>query len=125
MSYRDLEAWQLARSVAVDVHRMTLTRLPTFERFEEGSQIRRSAKSIRSNIVERYGRRRYKQEFIKPLVYALGSSDETIDHLESLFETGSLTDQSLFSDLHSRLDTLGRKLNKLIQGVEANHQSPR
>lgn len=125
MSYRDLEVWQLARTVAVDVHTMTLTRLPTFERFEEGSQIRRSAKSIRSNIVEGYGRRRYKQEFIKHLIYALGSSDETIDHLQSLFETGSLADKLLFDDLYSRLDTLGRKLNRLLQGIEANHRSPR
>jgi len=125
MSYRDLEVWQLARSVAVDVHKMTFTRLPMFERSEEGSQIRRSAKSIRSNIVEGYGRRRYKQEFIKHLVYALGSSDETIDHLESLFETGSLADKFLFEDLYSRLNMLGRKLNKLLQGVEANHRSPK
>jgi four helix bundle protein len=64
MSYRDLEIWKLASEAAVGVHRMTLQELPKFEMFEEGSQIRRSVKSIRSNIVEGYGRRRYKQEFI-------------------------------------------------------------
>jgi 23S rRNA-intervening sequence protein len=57
MSYRDLEIWDLARQIAVAVHRMTLQDLPKFEAYEEGSQIRRSAKSIRANIVEGYGRK--------------------------------------------------------------------
>jgi four helix bundle protein len=65
MSYRNLEIWQLARTLVVDVHQMTLKKLPKFEMFEEGSQIRRSVKSIKSTLVEGYGRRRYKQEFIK------------------------------------------------------------
>lgn len=123
MSYRTLEIWKLARKATIDIHQMTLTKLPKFEMFEEGAQIRRSVKSVRSNIVEGYGRRRYKQEFIKHLVYAQGSSDETIDHLETLFETGSLTDEKLFGDLRGLLDELGRKLNLFTQSVEAGHRS--
>jgi four helix bundle protein len=46
-----LEIWKLARQAAIAVHRMTIQDLPKFETYEEGSQIRRSAKSIRSNIV--------------------------------------------------------------------------
>jgi four helix bundle protein len=121
MSYRDLEIWQLARDAAVAVHRMTLQNLPKFEMYEEGSQIRRSAKSIRSNIVEGYGRRRYKQEFIRFLTFAHASCDETIDHLEGLFETGSLTDEEMFRALGAQLDLLGRKLNVFIDGVEREH----
>src|SRR5712664_2622398 len=92
MSYRTLEIWQLSRTAVVDIHAMTLKKLPKFEMYEEGSQIRRSSKSIKSNIVEGYGRRRYKQDFIRFLVIALSSNDETIDHLETLFETKSLRD---------------------------------
>jgi len=125
MSYRNLEVWKLARDASVAVHKMTLTKLPKFEMFEEGSQIRRSVKSVRSNIVEGYGRRRYKQEFIKHLVYALGSSDETIDHLDPLLETGSLTDKPTFDDLSARLNTLGKKLNNFLQSVEKGHRSER
>jgi len=86
MNYKDLEVWQIARELSIEIHKMTLT-LPKFELYEEGSQIRRSSKSIRSNIVEGYGRRRYKNEFIKFIVNAIASTDETIDHLETLFET--------------------------------------
>jgi four helix bundle protein len=123
MSYRDLEVWKRAHEAAVAVHRMTLHDLPKFELYEEASQIRRSVKSIRSNIVERYGRRRYKQEFIRFLTFAHASCDETIDHLEGLFETGSLTDEAVYRDLQTQLDLLGRKLNVFVKGVEREHMA--
>ena len=125
MSYRDLEIWKRARQTAIAVHRMTLQNLPKFEMYEEASQIRRSAKSISANIVEGYGRRRYKQEFIRFLVFAHSSCDETIDHLEVLFETGSLTNEVVYRDLSARLDLLGRKLNVFIDSVERLHRTNR
>ena len=125
MSYRNLEIWQSSRTLVIDVHRMTLTKLPKFEMFEEGAQIRRSMKSVKSTIVEGYGRRRYKQEFIKFLTYSQASCDETLDHLETLFETSSLSDQPLYDDLHQRLDRLGKQINMFIQSVERSHVSPK
>ena len=123
MSYKKLEIWKLARILVVDVHRMTLKDLPNFEKYEEGSQIRRSMKSVKSNIVEGYSRRTYKLEFVHFLYYAMASLDETIDHLETLFETGSLKDEELYKDLHSRLSILVRKLNKFISTVRKIHRS--
>ena len=125
MSYRNLEIWKLTRELVVDIHRMTMTKLPKFEMYEEGSQIRRAVKSIKANIVEGYGRRRYKQEFVKHLVYAHASCDETIDHLDTLFSTGSLTDEALFKELNNRLDVLGRKTHNFLESVEAGHRSVR
>jgi four helix bundle protein len=98
MNYKDLEVWKIAMELSIEIHKMTLS-LPKFEMYEEGGQIRRSSKSIRSNIVEGYGRRRYKNEFIKYIVYAIASTDETIDHLEALFETESLNDEELYEKL--------------------------
>jgi len=125
MSYRNLEVWQLARDLPISVHRMTLCDLPRFEMYEEGSQIRRSAKSIRANIVEGYGRRVYKQEFIKHLTYALASCDETMDHLETLMETSSLTNKTVYDVIHKLTDKTGRKLNQFRKSVESGHQSDR
>ena len=118
MSYKNLEIWQEARALVVDIHKMTLEKLPKFELYEEGSQIRKSSKSVRSTIVEGYGRRRYQQEYIRFLTYAIASNDETSDHLENLFETGSLKDQQLYENLHDRLEILGKKLNNFIQTIE-------
>ena len=123
MSYKELTIWKIARQLSIDIHRMTLQKLPAFEQFEEGSQIRRSSKSIRSNIVEGYGRRRYKQDFIRFLTYALASNDETTDHLETLNETGSLKDNVLFENLHRQSIELGKKINNFIQSVEQQHRS--
>ncbi|MDZ7360676.1 MAG: four helix bundle protein [candidate division KSB1 bacterium] len=124
-SYRDLEIWKLARDLVIVVHKMTLEKLPKFEMYEEESQIPRSAKSIASNIVEGHGRRRYKNDFIKFLTYALASCDETRDHIEMLFDTGSLADKTIYDDLIIRYDMPGRKINNFLQGVIAEHLAPK
>jgi four helix bundle protein len=117
MSYRNLEIWQEARMVTIIIHELSLT-LPRFEQFEEAQQIRRSCKSVRSNIVEGFGRRRYRQEYIRFLIIAQASNDETIDHLELLWETKSLKDEGSYQDIHGRLQQLGRKINNFIKAVE-------
>jgi len=98
---------------------------PKFELYETGSQIRRSSKSVRSNIVEGYGRKRYKNDYIRFITYALASNDETIDHLETLFETGSLKDKALFQDIYQRLIVLGKMINKFRSAIQSGHQSQR
>ncbi len=117
MSYKTLEIWKLADELVVEIHEMTLTRLPKFEMFERGPQIRRSSKSTKSTIVEGYGRKKYKAEFLKFLVYALASNDETIDHLETLYKTKSLNDELLFKTLHEKLQLSRKKINLFIKGV--------
>ena len=123
MSYRNLEIWLLAKDLVTDIHKMTLNELPKFEMFEEGSQIRRSIKSVKATIVEGYGRRKYKQAFIRFLTFALASNDETMDHLETLFETKSLKNKLIYDDIHNRLEILGKKLNLFVQAVEKKHIS--
>jgi len=115
-SYLDLEIYQLAKKFAVEIHRMTLDELPKFEMFEEGSQIRRSSKSIGANIVEGFGRKRYKGEYIRFLTYALASCDETKYHLEMLWETGSLGQERSQYFLEG-YDNLGRKIYKFRQSI--------
>jgi len=123
MSYRELEVWKLAREAVISIHLMTLHDLPKFEMYEMGSQIRRSVKSIKSNIVEGYGRRRYKMDFIRHLTYAHASCDETIDHLETMRETGSLANEDVYRSVAKQLDDLGRKLNRFLQSVEEQHHT--
>lgn len=120
MNYKDLRIWQISRELVMEIHKMTLS-LPKFEMYEEGSQIRRSIKSVKTNIVEGYGRRKYKQEYVRYIVFALSSNDETIDHLETLYETQSLTDTDVYADLHAKLLDLGIKLNNFLKSVEQQH----
>lgn len=122
MSYKKLQIWKLAKEMAIEIHQMSLN-LPRFELYETGSQIRRSSKSIRSNIVEGYGRRRYKQDYIRFLIYSQASTDETLDHLETLYETGSLKDDLIFKSLSEKLSLLGKKIYRFIESVEKHHKT--
>jgi four helix bundle protein len=123
MKYQDLEIWQLAHHLAVDIHELTLLKIPKFEFYETGSQIRRSSKSVKSNIVEGFGRRHYKKDFIHFLIIAQASLDETRDHLDTLYATKSLSDIKEYNKLSALIDELGRKLFNFIRSVRNGHLS--
>lgn len=115
--------YKLAHKLAVEVHAMALEQLPKIELYEEGSQLRRSSKSICSNIVEGFGRRRYKNEFIQFLTYALASCDETREHLDLLSETKSFDDKEAYNYFKEKYNHLGKMLTNFIKAVEAGHLS--
>ena len=114
-SFRDLDIYTESKRLAIEVHKMSLG-LPKLELYEEGSQVRRSSKSITSNIVEGYGRR-WKADYIKHLTYAQSECDETIQHLDFLFETGSWKDELSYLKLKTQYDTLSKRINKFIENL--------
>ena len=78
-TFEDLEVYQIAREfrkVMYGVNR----RLPAFEKFELGSQIRRAAVSLTNNIAEGHGRFHYLEQ-IKFCLNARGSLEELVDDL--------------------------------------------
>ena len=115
-SYRDLEIYQLSYKLAVKIHKFSL-KLPKYELYEEGSQIRKSSKGITSCIVEGFGRRRYKADYIKFLTYSHASCDETILHLNFINDTHEIEENEINYFLE-KYDELGRKINKYNQYVE-------
>jgi len=127
-SYRELDIYNESKRFAIEVHKMTLA-LPKFELYEEGGQVRRSCKSVTAMIVEGYGRKRYKAEFITYLVYSQAECDETIVHPDFLFETESLADKAKYDDLHNHYDLLSKRINEFIRwvkkiGMNSHHRKP-
>jgi len=120
MSYKNLEVWKLADRIVVEIHKMTLEDLPKFEMYETGQQIRKSSKSIKSNIVEGYGRKKYQQDYLHFLIISFGSLLETNDHLDTLFSVQSLKNEIKYNSLHSDLELLGKQLNRLITRISAS-----
>ena len=120
-SYKDLEIYKLSYDLAVEVHGFSLT-LPQYEMYEEGSQVRKSSKGIPSCIAEGYGRKKYKAEFIKFLVYAHASCDETILHLGFLKDTHNDT-APIVKPLLDSYEELGGKINRFINYVEREWNS--
>ena len=117
-SYKDLDIYTLALSLFYRTHHVSL-RLPKYELYELGSQIRRSSDSVVTNIVEGYGRKRYKMDFIKFLTYSHASNLETICHIEKLIVL--YPDLSIeMIVLQKEYDILGAKLFSFLRYVENN-----
>jgi len=115
--YKDLEIYRISFNLSIRVHRASL-KLPKFELYEQGSQIRRSSKGIKDTISEGYGRRRYKAEYVKYLVYSQASCDETLNHLDTIAELyPEIPDFPLFIPEYI---VLGKKINNYCQWVEDN-----
>ncbi len=76
VSFEDLEVFQRAYRMSLEVHRESL-KLPPIEQRVLGDQLRRASKSICANVAEGYGRqKRSKAEFKRFLQMAIGSCDE-------------------------------------------------
>lgn len=106
-NYRDLEVYKLSFELFIKIHTFSQS-LPRQEQFELGNQMRRSADSVVTNIVEGYGRRMYKKEFVKFLIYSKSSVDETICHLEKLelLYPGLIKQIKIFISSYQRLGVM-------------------
>jgi four helix bundle protein len=78
-TFEDLEVYQVAREFRKAMYRVN-RRLPSFEKFELGSQIRRAAVSLTNNVAEGHGRFHYLEQ-IKFCLNARGSLEELLDDL--------------------------------------------
>ena len=116
-SYKNLEIYKLAFSLAIRIHKASL-KLPQFETYEQGGQIRRSSQSIKDNIVEGFGRRKYKAEYIRYLVFAQASCDEATDQSKAILELYPSLEE--FAGINTDLELLGKKINKYIKYVESS-----
>jgi four helix bundle protein len=70
-TFDDLEVFQRAYEISLDLHRASLT-FPKVEQYGLADQIRRASKSICGNIAEGFGkRRRSSAEFKRYLLMAI------------------------------------------------------
>ena len=115
-----LQVYRSAHELGVASHRLSLC-LPKHELYETGSQLRRAAKSVSANLVEGYGRRRYKAEYLRFLTFAKASLDETEEHLRYVQDCHP-EQQATAGLLLASADTLGRRLYRFMQLVEAHHR---
>lgn len=118
MSYLKLDIYTISFELFITAHRLTF-KLPKHELYELGSQIRRAADSVNSNIVEGYGRRVYKADYLRFLTISHGSCDETTNHLRKviiLYPKFS----SEFNEVLEKYLLLGGKIHNYIEYVKNN-----
>lgn len=118
MGYRKLDIYNVAFQLFLKTHKESF-RLPKYETYEIGSQLRRSAGSVTANIVEGYGRSVYKQEYLRFLIFSHASNSETLFHIEGIIHLYPDISES-FKALYKEYDILGARINKYIQYIKSN-----
>ncbi len=122
--HEKLDVYRIAHALALRVHRLTF-RLPKFELYEEGSQARRSSKSVSNQIVEGHALRRHKAQYVQYLARAYGSAEETIEPLRYIIETGSVRaeDQDEAASFLAEYGVLARKVYNYMTSVQQRHDT--
>jgi len=88
-NYEDLEVWQLAHELTIQLYRLT-EKFPRTEIFGLTSQIRRTAGSIGANLAEGCGRWG-EVELARYVQIAMGSASELQNHLRLAKDLGFLS----------------------------------
>jgi four helix bundle protein len=74
--FRDLKVYQLSYKLALEIFEATKT-YPKEELYSLTNQIRRSSRSVPSNIDEAWRKRRYPKAFVNKLTDSLAEESET------------------------------------------------
>ena len=108
-TFEDLEVYQVAREFRKKMYAVT-RRLPDFEKYDLGSQIRRAAVSLTNNMAEGHGRFHYPDQ-IRFFLHSRGSLEELVDDLNICLDENYLS-----SDEVAKLKEQARAVLILING---------
>jgi four helix bundle protein len=114
--HRDLKVFQLAYKLAMRMFRESRT-FPKEERYSLTDQIRRSSRSVPSNIAEGFRKRRYPNMFISKLADADGEASETQVWPDFARDCGYLA-QEPYNELTAGYEEVGRMLGAMIAHPE-------
>ena len=111
-TFRDLIVWQRAHELILEVYKSTKT-FPTEEKYGLVLQLRRSAASIPTNIVEGY-KRRSDKDYARFINIAEGSLEETKYHIILSYDLGYLSKEE-YNKLFRLCEEIGKMLNSLYK----------
>lgn len=114
-SYEDLEVWQLGIELSLHAYDV-IGLLPSSERYELASQIRRCVVSIPANIAEGHARRKPKP-YLNHVYIALGSLAEWVTYLVIANRLEYITSET-FQEKRREADRLGQMLHALARSLE-------
>ena len=121
-SVRDLEVYKLAFETAMEIFQITKG-FPQEEKYSLVDQIRRSSRSICSNLAEAWRKRRYKAVFKNKLTDAMQEASETQTWLDFCFACNYI-DQNKFKELDQKYEHILAMLNNMELKVDSFCFSP-
>lgn len=114
--FRDLIVNQLSYQLAVEIYELTKT-FPKQEKYSLTDQIRRSSRSVPTNISEAWSKRRYPKSFVSKLTDSDAEASETTVWLDL-----SIDHEYIAKDSHKyfieKYDEVARMLYSMINAPE-------
>ncbi len=101
-SHKDLRVYQLAYEAALEIHEISKS-FPSEEKYSLTDQIRRSSRSVCSNLAEAWRKRRYQKNFISKLSDSEAEAGETQVWLD-MSESFGYIDQDKHNDLYDKYE---------------------
>jgi four helix bundle protein len=115
-SFRDLIVYQKAYKLAMEIFEISKS-FPKEEKYSLTDQMRRSSRSVTSNIAEAWARKRYLKSFVNKLTDSLGEEYETEVWLDYSRDTKYITALK-HSELMSEYDEVRKMLISMINHPE-------
>jgi four helix bundle protein len=113
-SFKELIVYQKAYKLAMEIFEISKD-FPKEEKYSLTDQIRRSSRSVTSNIAESWARRRYEKSFINKLSDSLGEENETEVWLEY-----SKDCKYIQNETHERLLSEYDEVRKMLISIISN-----
>jgi len=115
-SFRDLIVYQKAYKLAMEIFEVSKS-FPKEEKYSLTDQIRRSSRSVTSNIAEAWAKKRYVKSFVNKLTDSLGEEYETEVWLDYSRDTKYIT-ALMHSELMNEYDEVRKMLISMINHPE-------
>ena len=115
--YKELRVYKLAYDSAMEVLELSRS-WPSEERYSLTDQIRRSSRSVCTNMAEAWRKRRYEAAFISKLSDSDGEAAETEVHLDFALRCGYLAADK-HAELRDHYDHICRQLTKMMGDADA------
>src|SRR5260370_40838303 len=113
--YKELRVYKLAYDSAMEIFQLSRS-WPSEEKFSLIGQIRRSSRSVCTNIAEAWRKRRYEAAFISKLSDSDGEAAETEVHLAFALRCGHLHPNEQ-GKLRDNRDHICRQLTSMMDGA--------
>jgi four helix bundle protein len=114
--YKDLKVYQKAFEIAMKIFKVT-KEFPKEEIYSLTDQVRRSSRSVCTNIGEGYRKRIYPKHFVSKLSDSDGECAETMIHLDFAKNCGYISEE-IHNELIQEYLQIGKMLGSMMASPE-------
>jgi four helix bundle protein len=111
-TFRDLRVYQAAMELAMDIFQLSKN-FPVEEKYSLVDQMRRSSRSVCTNLSEAWRKRRYKAAFVSKLNDSETEAAETQVWVEFAFRGGYI-EEKVFAELDERYEHVLSQIVRMI-----------